>query len=97
MRTEGFFDWLGQALGSVIRFIIDVFSGVLGGIGDAVHDFLQGMARAIGMDDSYISFVVLVVGLILLYAAVRAFMRRSIVGGVIWLVLGLMVMSWLIR
>lgn len=97
MRTEGFFDWLGAALGQVIRFIIDLFGSVLGGLADAVHDFLHGMARSIGMDDSYISFVVLAIGLLLLYAAVRAFKARSVVGGVIWLILGLMVMSWLIR
>lgn len=97
MRIEGFFDWLGAALGQVIRFIIDLFGSVLGGLADAVHDFLHGMARSIGMDDSYISFVVLAIGLLLLYAAVRAFMARSVVGGVIWLILGLMVMSWLIR
>ena len=67
MRTEGFFDWLGAALGQVIRFIIDLFGSVLGGLADAVHDFLHGMARSIGMDDSYISFVVLAIGLLLLY------------------------------
>ena len=50
-----------------------------------------------GMDASLFSFVFLVLGLLLLYSGIRAFMRRSIVGGVIWTVLGLIVMSWLIH
>jgi hypothetical protein len=33
----------------------------------------------------------------LLYSAIRAFMRASIILGIIWLVLGLWVMSWVIH
>lgn len=28
MHVEGFFEWLGQALGSLIRFIVDALSGL---------------------------------------------------------------------
>ncbi|EPS7439372.1 hypothetical protein ACVHLG_000955 [Pseudomonas aeruginosa] len=97
MGTEGFFDGLGEMLGRAIRFVVDLLSGLLGGIWGAMDDFLHGLARAIGMDASLFSFVFLVLGLLLLYSGTRAFMRRSIVGGVIWTVLGLIVMSWLIH
>ena len=54
------------------------------------------MARALGMDTSIVSIAVLVIGLLFLYSAVRAFMRASIIAGVIWLLLGLWVLSWII-
>lgn len=93
MGTEGFFDGLGEMLGRAIRFVVDLLSGLLGGIWSAMDDFLHGLARAIGMDASLFSFVFLVLGLLLLYSGIRAFMRRSIIGGIIWTVLGLIVMS----
>ncbi len=49
------------------------------------------------MDRSLISLVALALGLMLLVAALRAFLRRSIIAGVIWLFLGLWLLSWLIH
>ena len=96
MGTEGFFDGLGEMLGRAIRFVVDLLSGLLGGIWGAMDDFLHGLARAIGMDASLFSFVFLVLGLLLLYSGIRVHApldsRR-----VIWTVLGLIVMSWLIH
>ena len=97
MQAEGFFEGLGHALGQIIRFIVDMMSGALGAVADAIDDFLHGLARAIGMDSSIFSILLLIIGLLFLYNGVRALLRRSIFGGVIWLLLGLMVMSWLIR
>lgn len=57
MGTEGFFDGLGEMLGRAIRFVVDLLSGLLGGIWGAMDDFLHGLARAIGMDASLFSFV----------------------------------------
>lgn len=96
MRTEGFFEWLGRIIGTVIRFVVDLLSGVLEGISQAIDDFLNGLARAIGMDVSFFSLILLVIGLLLLYSAVRAFIRKSIIGGLVLTLLGLVVMSWLI-
>ncbi|MNP08258.1 hypothetical protein D3C76_1003180 [compost metagenome] len=70
---------------------------MLGGVWGAMDDFLHGLARAIGMDVSFFSFVVLFIGLLLLYSGIRAFLRRSIFGGLVWTFLGLIVMSWLIH
>jgi len=97
MRVEGFFEWLGQALGTVIRYIVDALSGLFGLFADAGHNFLEGLSRTLGMDRSLISLVALALGLMLLVAALRAFLRRSIVAGVIWLLLGLWLLSWLIH
>ncbi|MFK3773627.1 hypothetical protein KSS93_26385 [Pseudomonas xanthosomatis] len=97
MQVEGFFDWLGQVLGSVIRFIVDGLSGLFNLLANAGGNFIDGLARALGMDTSLVSILALIVGLMLLYSAVRAFMRASIVLGIIWALLGLWVLSWVVH
>lgn len=97
MHVEGFFEWLGQALGAVIKFIVDIMSGLFNLLANAGGNFIDGLARTLGMDTSLVSILALIVGLMLLYSAIRAFMRASIVIGIIWLVLGLWVLSWIIH
>lgn len=96
MGVNGFFESLGEAVGSVIRFIVEGLSGFLDVFGSAISSFIAGMSKALGVTPSLLSIVVLVVGLWLLYVAVRAFIRRSIIAGVIWLMLGLWLLSGLI-
>ena len=83
------------------------------GVGDPLHrrrlerpvqpagqrrgNFIDGLARTLGMDTSLLSILALIIGLMLLYSAIRAFMRASIILGIIWLMLGLWVMSWVIH
>lgn len=97
MQAEGFFEGLGQVLGRIIRFVVDMLSGTLGAIGDALDAFFRGLAGAIGMSPSIFSFILLAVGLLFLLNAVRALLRRSIFAAIVWLLLGLIVMGWLIR
>ena len=97
MQVESFFEWLGQALGSIIRFIVDGLSGLFNVLSHAGGNFVDGLAKALGMDTSIISIIALILGLMLLYSAIRAFMRASIVMGIIWLVLGLWLLSWIIH
>ncbi len=97
MRVEGFFEWLGQALGTVIRFIVEGLADFFGLFARAGHNFLEGLSRTLGMDRSLLSLVALVIGLLLLVAAVRSFFRGSIIGGLVWLFLGWWLLSWLIH
>lgn len=97
IETQSFFEWLGATIGAVIGFIIRLVRGVFEGLDSAVRDFLGGMAHAIGMNASIFSFALLVVGLLLFYVAVRAFIRRAIIAGIIWGLLGLMVLNWAVR
>lgn len=97
MHVEGFFEWLGQALGAVIRFIVDALGGLFYWIANAGGNFIDGLARTLGMDTSLISILILIVGLLLLWSAIRAFMRASVVMGVIWLLLGLWVLSLVVH
>ena len=96
MLVESFFEWLGEALGTLIRFLVESLTGLFGLISSAGRHFLEGLSRALGMHPSLLGLIALVIGLALLVAAVRAFKRRSFVGGTIWLLLGLWVLSWLI-
>jgi len=93
---EGFFGWLGNALGTVIRLIVDALGAVFGGIGDAIDAFFRGLAGALGMSPTVFNYLWLIGGLILLVAAVKAFTKRAILAGIIWLVLGLLVLGALI-
>lgn len=97
MHVEGFFEWLGQVLGSVIRFIVDGLSGLFNLLANAGGNFIDGLASTLGMDTSLVSILALIVGLMLLYSAVRAFMRASIILGIIWALLGLWVLSWVVH
>ena len=96
MHVESFIGNLGLWLGTLVRFIVETLSGLFGAITEAGGNFIDGMARALGMDTSIISILVLIAGLLFLYNAVRAFRRASIFGGVIWMLLGLWVLSWII-
>lgn len=97
MQVESFFEWFGQALGSMIRFIVDLLSGLFNTLANAGGNFVEGLSRALGMDTSIISIIALILGLLMLYSAIRAFMRASIILGIIWLVLGLWLLSWIIH
>ena len=97
MQVESFFEWLGQALGSVIRFIVDGLSGLFNLLSHAGANFVEGLSRVLGMDTSIISIIALILGLMLLWSAIRAFMNASIIMGIIWLLLGLWLLSWIIH
>jgi|EndMetStandDraft_3_1072993.scaffolds.fasta_scaffold378160_1 hypothetical protein len=94
--NNGFFEWLGSAFGEAIRAIVDTLRFLLGGVGEAIGDFTGGLARAMGMSPSVFNIAWLILGLILLYAAFKAFIQRSIIGGIFWLVLAVLVLGGLI-
>lgn len=45
MQVESFFEWLGQALGSIIRFIVDGLSGLFNLLGNAGATLSTGCRR----------------------------------------------------
>ncbi|SDM02848.1 hypothetical protein SAMN05661010_03162 [Modicisalibacter muralis] len=96
MAENGFFNWLGESLGDAIRFVVDLLSSIFAGFGGAVHDFIEGLTGSLGMSPSLFGLIVLLIGLLLLYKGIRAFINHAIVGGLIWTLLGLIVLSWLI-
>lgn len=97
MQVQGFFEWLGQVLGAVIRFIVEALDGFFSLLGNAGSNFIKGLSSALGIEASLLGILALIIGLLLLAAAVRAFIKRSIIFGLIWLVLGLWLLSALIH
>jgi len=96
MRTEGFFEWLGETLGAIIRFLVEGIGAFFASIGHAGSAFLDGLARALGMDPTWLSLLALIIGLLLLVHAGRALLRGSFIYGVLILLLGLWLLSLLI-
>ncbi len=97
MQVESFFEWLGEALGALIRFVVEALGGVFDAIARAGSGFLEGLSRTLGMNPSLLGIIALIVGLSLLVAGIRALLRRAFVGGLIQLLLGLWLLSWLIQ
>jgi len=97
MQTENsFFGSVGAVIGEVIRAIVSGVRYLFGGFGSALGDFFSGLAGALGMSPSIFNFALLILGLALLWAAVKAFLRRSIVAGIFWLILAMLLLSGLI-
>nr|WP_179085195.1 hypothetical protein [Pseudomonas alcaligenes] len=93
---QDFFEWLGHALGTLIRFIVEALSGFFGFFADIGRSFLDGMASALGTNVGLLSIVAMVCGLLLLYAAVRAGMRKAFVRMVVYGLLGLWLLSLIV-
>lgn len=90
------FNWLGNFLGELIRFVVDLLTRLHEHVSDAARGFLDGLTESLGIAPSLVSLLVLAIGLWLLYLALRALLRRRLIATVVWGVLGVMVLSWLI-
>ncbi|WP_111413794.1 hypothetical protein [Billgrantia lactosivorans] len=93
---QDFFTWLGRTLGEIIRFVVDLLVHFFQNLGASARGFFDGLATSLGISPSLISLAVLLLGLWLLYLALRALLRRRLVATLIWALLGVMVLSWLI-
>jgi ABC-type proline/glycine betaine transport system permease subunit len=94
--VDGFFETLGEAVGTFIRFIVENLGALLSAMGGIIGSFITGLSNALGVTPSLLSLVVLLLGLWLLYVGCRAFVRKSFIAGIIWLLLGLWLLSGLI-
>ncbi|UYG08557.1 hypothetical protein [Halomonas sp. M4R1S46] len=91
------FDFIGQAFGQFIRYLVDALLGFFDGLDDAVSGFIQGTSDTLGIAPTLLSLLVLAFGLWLLWKALRAIMRQAIIVALIWAFLGATVLSWLIH
>ena len=91
------FEWLGQAFGTLVRLIVDGLAWVFDMLSGASTAFVNGFSRALGVDSSILSIAFVVLGLFLIYLGVSSFIKKRIIAGVIWLLLGLWLLSTLIR
>ena len=72
-----FFDGLGEAIGRVLRAIVDGLAAFIGALWHTVGRFLRGLAHGLGVNDSFFSLALVAVGLLLLWAALRAAARLT--------------------
>lgn len=91
------FEWLGQAFGTLVRLIVDGLAWIFDMLGGASTAFVNGFSRALGIDSGILSIAFVILGLILIYLGISSLLKRRIIGGVIWLLLGLWLLSSLIR
>ena len=96
MESNNFFSWLGSTFGAIIRTIVNALRTVCGGAAEALGNFSRSLANAIGMSPTLFNFALLVLGLLFLYAGIRAFVERAFFIGIIWLLLALFLLSGLI-
>ncbi|MCY1381554.1 hypothetical protein D9M68_395580 [compost metagenome] len=92
---EGFFASLGGMLGEALRSLVAGLKWLLGGFASALGDFYSGLAGAMGMSPSIFNLVLLALGLMFLWGAVKALLRRSIIGFLFWLFMALLVLGGL--
>lgn len=97
MDSDNIFHWIGEKLGAAIRFIVDALAWLFDNLYGAIDSFVRGLTGALGINASIFSLLILVIGLAMLYAAIRALMRRAVVATVLWTVFGVIVLSWLIH
>ena len=91
------FEWLGQAFGTLVRLIVDALSWLFNLLSGASSAFVNGFSRALGVDSSLLSIAFVVLGLLLIYLGFSSLIKKRLIRGVIWLLLGLWLLSSLIR
>lgn len=83
-------EWIGSAIGALLRLVADLWHALAG----ALQGFTEGLARGIGLPDAGImSWILVAIGIFLLYHAVRGFMRRRILGPLVLFAIGAFLIS----
>ncbi|APX93831.1 hypothetical protein BWR19_13285 [Halomonas sp. 1513] len=93
---EGFFNWLGSLIGETLRWIVDLLVIFFANLRGAVEGFIGGLSNAMGINPTLFSLLVLIVGVWMLYCALRALLARRLIATLVWAFLGLVVLSWLV-
>lgn len=91
------FEWLGEALGTLVRLVVDSLAWLFNILSGASSAFVNGFSRALGVDSNIFTVVAVIIGLLLIYTGVRSLLRRRFIAAVIWLLLGLWLLSALIH
>lgn len=93
---EDVFNWFGTLIGETLRWIIDLLVIFFASLRGSLEGFIGGLSDAMGISPNLFSVLVLIVGLWMLYCALRALLARRLIAALIWAFLGLIVLSWLV-
>lgn len=97
MENNDLFHWIGETLGAAIRFVVGLLQWLFANLYGAIDSFVNGLTSALGIDSSWLSIALVILGLVLLYTGLRRFLRGALIGGLLWVILGLILLSWLIH
>ncbi|MBE0404715.1 MULTISPECIES: hypothetical protein [Halomonas] len=96
MQANGFFDRVGETIGDVIRTVVEFLLAIFTNFFGALEEFVDGLSRSLGINASFFSLLVLIIGLYLLWGGVQALLRGSLFGAIVRILLALFILSWLI-
>ena len=94
---EDLFAFIGNTLGEGIRLIVELLSGLFRHADDAVDGLFSGLSESLGISASWISLLILVLGLWMLWRGFSALLRRAFIATLLWWLLALLVLGWLIN
>lgn len=97
MQSDHFFHWLGNEIGRLIRAIVASLTWVFDNLFAWIDSFISGMTGALGLNASVFTLVMLILGLVLLFAGLRSLLRRRIFRALLWAFLGVVLLSWVIH
>lgn len=96
MQANGFFDTVGATIGDIIRTVVEFLLAIFTNFFGASEEFVDGLSRSLGINASFFSILMLIIGLFLLWGGVRAILRGALFGAIFRIVLALFILSWLI-
>jgi|GEM_PF-4954261 len=91
-----FFSQAGTFVGHILKSVIDFFHQFIGSIGGAFHGFLSGLGGSLGVNHSITGIIVVVIGLILMVKGIGNLRRQRFIMGILALVIGISLLSWII-
>jgi hypothetical protein len=94
MERRGWWHDAGEAVGNFLGWVLRGLLSLWEGLGGAVRGFFEGLAQGIGLAGTgIVVWVTLGIGIFLIVLALRGFLRRSILGPLILLAIGLFLIS----
>lgn len=96
MAVEDVFTWLGEALGTLIRFVVDTLGAFFDSIDGAAAGFIDGLSRSLGIAPTFFTLALLVLGLFFLWRGLRAILGGSPIAALLWALLGLLTLGMLL-
>ncbi|WP_142847639.1 hypothetical protein [Telmatospirillum sp. J64-1] len=95
IQEQGLLDRFGEAIGRFVAWIVSLFTDTFGSLAEGVRSFFGGIARGAGLQNpGLFTWILLILGLMILYGAIRSALRGGIVGAVVQGVIGIAVLAW---
>ena len=74
---NGFFEGIGEAIGEAIRVVVEFLVGIFTNFFGAFDDFIGGLTRSLGINDSFLSLAILVIGLLIAFPGLILYLPQT--------------------